>query len=203
MNFNLSEDQIHYQSVARDFAARELAPFAAHWDQDKIFPKDALKKAAELGFGGIYVRDDVGGSGLSRLDGAIVFEELAQGCTSTTAYLTIHNMVNWMIDQFGRDSIRNKYCGELSSGNLFGSYCLTEPNSGSDAASLVTSATKKNRSYILNGAKAFVSGGGKSDVLVVMARTGEAGPKGISAFVVPANTPGIHYGKNEKKLGVE
>jgi alkylation response protein AidB-like acyl-CoA dehydrogenase len=192
MDFNLTEDQLAYQEAARDFAANELAPHATEWDQKKHFPKDVLARA---------VRDDVGGSGLSRLDGVVIFEELAAGCTSTTAYLTIHNMVTWMVDQFAKDEVRKKYCPELCAGRMWGSYCLTEPNSGSDAASLVTSAKRTEKGYVLNGAKAFVSGGGETDVLVVMARTGEAGPKGISAFVVPTTTPGITYGENEKKMG--
>lgn len=201
MDFNLSEEQLAYQATARDFATKEFSPHAGEWDQKKHFPKDVLKRAAELGFGGIYVNPEVGGSGLKRLDGAIIFEELATGCTSSTAYLTIHNMVTWMIDSFGTEAIRKKYCPEMTTGNLWGSYCLTEPGSGSDAASLRTSAVKKGNAYVLNGAKAFVSGGGATDVLVVMARTGDASPKGISSFVVPAATPGISYGENEKKMG--
>lgn len=201
MDFNLTDEQLGYQEVARSFGAKELAPHAASWDQKKHFPKDVLEKAGALGFAGVYVRNDVGGSGLTRLEGAMIFEELAGGCTSTTAYLTIHNMVTWMIDTFGNEATRQKFCPEMTAARQLGSYCLTEPSSGSDAASLLTMAKKKGNVYILNGSKAFVSGGGQTDVLVVMARTGEAGPKGISAFVVPANSKGISYGENEKKMG--
>lgn len=201
MDFNLSDEQLAYQEAARTFAEKELTPNAAEWDQKKHFPKDVITRAAALGFGGIYVRSDVGGSGLKRLDGAIIFEELAAGCTSTAAYLTIHNMVTWMIDSFGTEEIRQKFCPEMAAGTKLGSYCLTEPNSGSDAGSLRTTATKKGAAYLLNGTKAFVSGGGATDTLVVMARTGDASPKGISAFVVPAQTPGISFGENEKKMG--
>jgi alkylation response protein AidB-like acyl-CoA dehydrogenase len=198
MDFNLTEDQIAYQEVARSFAEKELAPHASEWDAKKIFPREAIKKAAESGFCGVYVSEDVGGLGLTRLDAAIIFEELATGCPSTTAYITIHNMVTWMIDEFGSQEVRKKFCPELASGQQFGSYCLTEPGSGSDAASLKTTAVKQEGRYILNGTKAFVSGGGESDVLVVMAKTGE---KEISSFVVPTTFEGISFGENEKKLG--
>lgn len=198
MDFNLTEDQIAFQEVARNFAEKELATHASEWDSKKIFPKDAIKKAAELGFCGLYTREDVGGLGLSRLDAAIIFEELAAGCPSTAAYITIHNMVTWMIDEFGSQELRQKFCPELTAGNMLGSYCLTEPGSGSDAASLKTTAILKNDCYVLNGAKAFVSGGGESDVLVVMTKTAE---KEISCFVVPTTLKGISFGENEKKLG--
>jgi alkylation response protein AidB-like acyl-CoA dehydrogenase len=201
MDFNLSEEQKAYQDAARTFAAKELAPFAQKWDEEKYFPKETLKKAAELGFLGVYTRDDVGGMNLSRLDAAIIFEELAYGCTSTTAYITIHNMVTWMIDTFGSDNLRKEWCPKMVTGEVLGSYCLTEPNAGSDAASLKTRAEKKGDHYIVTGSKAFVSGGGATDVLVVMARTGDDSPKGISSFVIPANSPGISYGENEKKMG--
>lgn len=201
MDFNLSDEQLAYQSAARNFAAKELSPFAGDWDRNKFFPKETLRKAAELGFGGVYINPEVGGSGLKRLDGVIIFEELAFGCTSTTAYLTIHNMVNWMIDSFAKPAVRELWCPEMCAGTKLGSYCLTEPNSGSDASSLRSTAVKNGSHYILNGTKAFVSGGGATDVLVVMARTGDASAKGISAFVVPANSPGISYGENEKKMG--
>jgi alkylation response protein AidB-like acyl-CoA dehydrogenase len=201
MDFNLSEEQKAYQEAARTFAAKELAPNAMKWDEQKIFPKDVLKKAAELGFLGVYTREDVGGMNLSRLDAAIIFEELAYGCTSTTAYITIHNMVTWMIDTFGSEAIRQEWCPQMVTGEVLGSYCLTEPNSGSDAASLKTRAEKRGDHYILSGSKAFVSGGGETDVLVVMARTGDDSPKGISSFVVPARLEGISYGENEKKMG--
>ncbi len=201
MNFELTDDQKALQEIARNFSEKEMAPHAAKWDQKKIFPKDVIAMAGELGFCGVYTKPDVGGSGLSRLDGTIIFEELAAGCTSTTAYITIHNMVTWMIDSFAKNEVREKYCPELTSGRMLGAYCLTEPNSGSDAASLRTSAVKKGNSYVLNGTKAFASGGGHTDVYVVMARTGEPGPKGISSFVVPAKTAGISYGEPEKKMG--
>jgi alkylation response protein AidB-like acyl-CoA dehydrogenase len=201
MNFELTEDQKAYQEAARQFAEKELAPHAAHWDQKKIFPKDVIRKAAELGFGAIYVRDDVGGSNLKRLDAAIIFEELAAGCPSTTAYITIHNMVAWMIDRFGSEALRQEWLPKMATCEVLGSYCLTEPNSGSDAASLKTRAEKKGDKYVLTGTKAFVSGGGETDVLIVMARTGDESPKGISSFVVPTNLKGISYGENEKKMG--
>ena len=201
MDFNLNDDQLAIVEAARIFSKNELAPHAGHWDQKKIFPKDVIRKAAEMGFCGIYTREDVGGAGMKRLDAALIFEELAAGCTSTTAYLTIHNMVSWMIDSFGKESVRTHYCPKMATAEMLGSYCLTEPNSGSDAASLRTKAEKKGDKYVLTGTKAFVSGGGETDVLVVMARTGVDGPKGISSFVVPANSKGISFGENEKKMG--
>ncbi|MBS1982698.1 MAG: acyl-CoA dehydrogenase family protein [Bdellovibrionales bacterium] len=201
MDFELSEEQVAIQDMARQFAAKELAPNAAKWDQTKHFPVDVIKRAAELGFCGVYTRTDVGGAGLTRTDAAIMFEELAGGCTSTTAFITIHNMVTWMIDTFASEELRHEWCPKLTSGQALGSYCLTEPDSGSDAASLKTRAEKKGDKYILNGTKAFVSGGGAGDVMVVMARTGDNTPRGISAFVVPAQAKGIAYGENEKKMG--
>ncbi len=201
MDFDLTEEQRAYQEAARQFAEKELAPHAAEWDQKKHFPKEVLKHAGDLGFGGVYVRPDVGGSGLKRLDGVIIFEELATGCPSTAAFLTIHNMVNWMVDSFATEKLRQEWCPKLCAATHLGSYCLTEPGAGSDAGSLTTSAVKKGDNYILTGTKAFVSGGGATDVLVVMARTGAPGPKGISTFVVPANSPGISFGENEKKMG--
>lgn len=201
MNFILTENQRAFQDAARSFAEIELAPFASEWDAKKIFPREAIHKAGELGFCGIYTREDAGGLGLSRLDAAIIFEELAAACPSTTAYITIHNMVTWMVDAFAQPEIRSRYCPKLASSELLGSYCLTEPGSGSDAGSLKTSAVKKGDTYVLNGTKAFISGAGESDLLIVMARTGEPGPKGISAFIVDAKTKGISYGENEKKLG--
>lgn len=201
MDFNLTEEQKAYQEAARTFARAELEPFAAKWDEEKHFPKDVIKKAAEMGFCGVYIRDDVGGMNLSRLDAAIIFEELSYGCTSTTAYITIHNMVTWMIDGFGNEKLRQEWCPQMVGAEKFGSYCLTEPNAGSDAASLKTKAEKKGDCYILNGSKAFVSGGGETDVLVVMCRTGDDTPRGISALVVPTNLEGVSYGENEKKMG--
>jgi alkylation response protein AidB-like acyl-CoA dehydrogenase len=198
MDFNLTENQIAFQEVARSFAQKELAVHASEWDAKKIFPKETIRKAAESGFCGVYVKEDVGGLNLSRLDAAIIFEELAAGCPSTTAYITIHNMVTWMIDEFGSPELREKFCPELTSGQKLGSYCLTEPGSGSDAASLKTTAIKNNNHYLLNGTKAFVSGAGETDILIVMTKTAE---KEISSFVVPSTLKGISFGENEKKLG--
>ncbi|WP_138379041.1 isobutyryl-CoA dehydrogenase [Luteithermobacter gelatinilyticus] len=201
MDFSLTEEQRAIQDMARDFAEREFAPHAAKWDETHHFPEDKLKQAAELGLAAIYVREDVGGSGLDRLDAAIIFEELSKGCTSTAAFLSIHNMVTWMIDRYGSDELRRKYCPGLAKFDLVGSYCLTEPGSGSDAAALKTRAVRDGDHYVLNGSKAFISGGGRSDVYVVMVRTGEDGPKGISALVVEKETPGLSFGAQEKKLG--
>lgn len=201
MHFELTEDQRAIQDVARRFARERMRPGAPKWDEEKIFPIDELREAAALGFGGIYVRDDVGGSGLTRLDAALVFEELAAGCTSTAAYISIHNMAAWMIDRFGSDSLRQKHLPALCSMEHFASYCLTEPNAGSDAASLQTKAVDAGDHYILNGTKAFISGGGRSDVYVSMVRTGEPGPKGITCLLVESGTPGMSFGAQERKLG--
>ncbi|MDO8607641.1 MAG: isobutyryl-CoA dehydrogenase [Phaeospirillum sp.] len=201
MDFGLSEDQEAFRRAARDFAEGEMAPHAALWDEDGIFPEDALRKAAGLGFAGIYVQDDVGGSALSRLDAALIFEELAAACPSTAAYISIHNMASWMIDSFGDDEQRRRWLPDLATMHHFASYCLTEPGAGSDAASLRTKAERDGDHYILNGTKAFISGGGRSDIYVVMVRTGGPGPKGISCMVVEAGTPGLSFGKQEKKLG--
>lgn len=201
MDFELNEDQIAFADLARNFAKKEFEPNAAHWDEEQIFPVEALKKAGELGLCGLYAPDDIGGLGLSRLDASIIFEELAMGCTSTTAFLTIHNMVAWMIAKFGNAETREHWCPGLTAGDIFGSYCLTEPNAGSDAGSLKTSAKREGDDYLINGSKIFISGAGETDVLIVMARTGEAGPKGISAFAVDAKTNGISYGRKEQKMG--
>lgn len=201
MNFDLSEDQRAFQQAARSFAAAEMAPNAAHWDQECIFPIDVIKKAGELGFCGIYTPEDAGGLGLSRLDASIVFEELAYACPSTAAYITIHNMACWMVASWGTASVRNEWSVSLASGQKLASYCLTEPNAGSDAASLKTRAELIDGQYCLNGAKAFISGAGSTDLLVVMARTGADGAGGISAFAVPADTAGITYGRCEQKMG--
>ncbi|XP_070808410.1 isobutyryl-CoA dehydrogenase, mitochondrial [Pituophis catenifer annectens] len=197
----LTEEQQEFQKVAFDFAAKEMAPHMAEWDEKEIFPVETLRKAAQLGFGGIYVKPDVGGSGLSRLDTSVIFEALSTGCVSTTAYISIHNMCAWMIDTFGNEEQRLKFCPSLCSMEKFASYCLTEPGSGSDAASLLTSAKKRGDVYILNGSKAFISGGGAADLYVVMCRTGGAGPKGISCLVLEKGTPGLSFGKKEKKVG--
>lgn len=201
MDFNFNEDQRAIQEMARSFAENEFAPHAERWDREHIFPEDALRRAAALGFAGIYIGEDVGGSALTRLDAAIIFEELSRGCTSTAAYLSIHNMATWMIDNFGSEDLRRKYCPELTAMGYFASYCLTEPGAGSDAGSLRTKAARDGDHYILNGAKAFISGGGRADVYVVMVRTGVAGPKGISTIVVENGTPGLSFGAQEKKMG--
>jgi len=201
MNFNLSEEQLAFQSLARDFAQKELQDQAAKWDEKKIFPKEVVKKSAEMGFCGLYLKEDVGGIGCSRLDTAIIFEELAKACPSTTAYISIHNMVAWMIDEFGNETVRKKFVPKMTQGEWLGSYCLTEPWSGSDAAGLRATAKKQGNKWLLNGTKAFVSGAGDTEVLVVMVRTGEPGPKGISSFVVPTDVKGVSYGKNESKMG--
>lgn len=201
MQFDLSEEQRAFRDMAQDFARNEMAPQAAKWDEEKIFPEETLRKAAALGFGGIYVRDDVGGSGLSRLDAAVIFEELAGGCTSTAAYISIHNMACWMIDHFGSDDTRRAFLPRLTSMEHFASYCLTEPSAGSDAAALKTRADRDGDEYVLNGTKAFISGGGRSDVYVVMCRTGGEGAGGISTLVVPSDTTGLSFGAQERKMG--
>jgi alkylation response protein AidB-like acyl-CoA dehydrogenase len=201
MAFELSEDQRLIQKTARDFATAKLAPFAAKWDEEETFPVPAMREAAELGFAGIYVKGDVGGSELTRLDAALIFEELSAGCTSTAAYISIHNMASWMIDRFGSDEQRRKWLPKLTTMQLIASYCLTEPGSGSDAASLKTKALRDGDHYVLNGAKAFISGAGVSDVYVCMVRTGADGPKGISCLVVEKGAKGLSFGKNERKMG--
>ncbi|EGQ7816894.1 acyl-CoA dehydrogenase family protein [Vibrio parahaemolyticus] len=201
MDFELNEDQRAFADTAQQFSLERLAPMAAEWDEKQIFPKDVLREAGELGFLSLYTPEEHGGLGLSRLDASIVFEQLSMGCTSTTAFMTIHNMVSWMVASFATEDVRAKYCPKLVTGEWLGSYCLTEPNAGSDAASLTTTASKKGDTYVLNGGKAFISGAGETDVLVVMARTGEAGVKGVSAFVVPAQADGISYGRKEPKMG--
>ncbi|EKO3803467.1 acyl-CoA dehydrogenase family protein [Vibrio harveyi] len=201
MDFELNEDQRMFADTAQQFAAERLAPMAAEWDEKHIFPKDILREAGELGFLSLYTPEEQGGLGLSRLDASIIFEQLSMGCTSTTAFMTIHNMVTWMVASFATDEVKDAFCLKLITGEFLGSYCLTEPNAGSDAASLTTSATKQGDNYILNGGKTFISGAGDTDVLVVMARTGDAGAKGVSAFVVPADADGISYGRKEPKMG--
>lgn len=201
MDFNLTDDQQAFVDTAKAFAEKELAPFAAEWDETSHFPLEVFKKAGEMGFMGMYTPEEAGGFGMSRLDSALIFEQLAMGCTATTAMMTIHNMVSWMIGSFAKPEVIEQWVPELVTGEKLGSYCLTEPGSGSDAASLRTTAKKDGDEYVLNGSKMFISGAGSTDVLVVMARTGEAGPKGISAFVVPADAAGISYGKKEAKMG--
>lgn len=201
MNFELTEDQQAFVDTAKAFADKELAPNAAKWDEEHYFPVEVFRKAGEMGFMGMYTPEEAGGFGMSRLDSALIFEQLAGGCTATTAMMTIHNMVTWMIGSFGQQSVIDQWVPELVTGEKLGSYCLTEPGSGSDAASLRTSAKKDGDEYVLNGSKMFISGAGETDVLVVMARTGEDGPKGISAFAVPADAKGVIYGKAEDKMG--
>jgi len=201
MDFALNEDQVAIQDAARAFAEGQLAPHSAVWDENKHFPVDTLREAAQLGFAGIYVKEDVGGSGLSRLDASIIFEALSYGDVPVAAYLTIHNMASWMIDRFGSDDLRKRYLPRLTTMELIASYCLTEPGSGSDAANMRTTAKLDGDHYVLNGGKAFISGGGVSDIYVVMARTGGDGAKGVSAFVVEKGTEGLSFGANERKMG--
>ena len=201
MDFTLSNDQIAIQDAARAFADAELAPHSARWDEEKHFPVDVIRKAAGLGFAGLYVQEDVGGSALSRLDAAIVFEELSRGDVSTAAFISIHNMASWMIDRFGSEALRAKYLPRLTSMELIASYALTEPGSGSDAAAMRSTARREDGEWVLDGSKAFISGGGVSDLYVCMVRTGGEGTSGISAIVVEKGTPGLSFGANERKMG--
>jgi len=201
MDFSLSEDQRAIEDAARAFADAELAPNSARWDEEKHFPVEVMRRAAELGFAGIYIQEDVGGSALGRLDAAIIFEELSRGDVATAAFISIHNMASWMIDKYGSDELRQRYLPRLTTMELIASYCLTEPGSGSDAAGLRTRAERDGDHYVLNGSKAFISGAGASDIYVVMARTGVEGPKGISTFVVENGTPGLSFGAQERKMG--
>ncbi|GBL02739.1 acyl-CoA dehydrogenase family protein [Glaciecola sp. KUL10] len=201
MNFELNEDQKAFAETAKQFADQALAPYASKWDREHIFPVDTIKEAGELGFCGLYTPESEGGLGLSRLDSSIIFEQLATGCTATTAMLTIHNMATWMLATWGTSDAKHTWMERLVTGDALASYCLTEPDAGSDAGSLRTSARKQGDEYIINGAKVFISGAGSTQVLIVMARTGGAGPSGVSAFVVPADAQGIEYGKAEEKMG--
>ncbi len=201
MDFGLSEEQQLIQDTARQFAADCFAPNAEKWDAESHFPEVELRAAAALGFAGIYIGEDVGGAGLTRLDAALIFEELAAGCPSTAAYISIHNMASWMIDRFGNNEQRRRWLPKLCAMEHFASYCLTEPGAGSDAAALRTRAVRDGDHYVLNGSKAFISGGGRSDIYVVMARTGDDGARGISTFVIEAGTPGLSFGAQEKKMG--
>jgi len=206
MDFGLSDEQAAFRDAARAFADRELAPEAARWDAEQIFPKEAMRRAGELGFMSLYTPVADGGLGLTRLDSSIVIEELARGCTSTTAFMTIHNMALWMIATFGHERLKAEWCPKLATGEKLASYCLTEPGAGSDAASLKTVARACGDGYRLSGAKAFISGAGETDVLVVMARVADAngvreGASGISSFVVPADARGVSYGRKEQKMG--
>ena len=197
----MDDDDKIIVDAAYDFAAKRLAPKALEWDAQHHFPKDVLREAAGMGMGAIYVSEDVGGSGMRRLDGVRIFEQLARGCPAVAAYLSIHNMCVWMIDEFGTDAQRQQWIPPLASMEHFASYCLTEPGAGSDAAALRTKAVRDGADYVLTGTKQFISGGGRSDVYVVMARTGDSGPKGISAFLVPADAEGLSFGPNEDKMG--
>ncbi len=201
MDFNLTDEQVAFCDLASQFAQQELAPHAADWDQHAHFPVDVIKAAGKLGLLSLYSSDSIGGLGLSRLDASLVFEQLAMGCTATTAYLTIHNMVTWMVGEFGNNELKHSWGAKLASGEKLASYCLTEPGAGSDAASLKTRAEKDGGEYSINGSKLFISGAGSTDLLLVMARTGGEGAKGVSAFAIPADTPGINYGRKEDKMG--
>lgn len=201
MDFELNEEQRLLVDSARAFATRELAPHAADWDREQHFPLEVIRRAAEQGYLALYIGEDDGGLGLSRLTSSLIFEQLAAGCVATTAYLTIHNMATWMLASFADAALKAQYLPGLTSGELLASYCLTEPDAGSDAAHLRTRARREGEEYVLDGSKCFISGAGSTDVLIVMARTGEDGAKGISCFLVPANTPGVKYGRNEDKMG--
>src|SRR3978361_630122 len=199
--FALNEDQIAVRDIAREFAAEKIAPHAVRWDEDKVFRVDVVREAAALGIGGVYIRDDVGGSGLTRFDAALIFEALAQGCPTVSAFISIHNMASWMIDAYGNDTQRHKWLPKLCTMELLASYCLTEPGAGSDAAALRTRAEIDGDHYVLNGQKQFISGAGAPDIYVVRARTGKDGAGGISTIVVEAGTPGLSFGANERKMG--
>ncbi len=201
MNFNLTEEQIAFKQIAREFAKHEMAPYAKEWDEKHIFPKATLRHAASLGLAAICVREEMGGTQLTRLDSAVIFEELATACPSTAAYLSIHNMVAWLMDTFANETLRKLWLPKLASMELFTSYCLTEPDSGSDASSLKTTAVREKNEYVLNGAKAFISGGSVSDLYVCMVRTGGEGHKSISCVLVEKGTPGLSFGKQEIKIG--
>ncbi len=201
MTTRLTEEQVMIQDMAKRFAADRLAPFTSEWDETKHFPVDVIKDTAELGFAGIYVNENVGGSALGRLDAALIFEQLSYGDVSTAAFISIHNMASWMIDRFGNEAQRKHWVPKLTSMDLVASYCLTEPGSGSDAAAMKTTATRDGDEYVITGSKQFISGAGTSDVYVLMARTGDDGARGVSAFIVPLGTPGLSFGADEKKMG--
>ncbi|KJC59077.1 acyl-CoA dehydrogenase [Bradyrhizobium sp. LTSPM299] len=201
MQFALNEDQIAVRDMARAFAAEKIAPYALEWDETKHFPVDVMREAASLGIGGIYIRDDVGGSAMTRFDAALIFEALATGCPTTSAFISIHNMASWMIDAFGNDTQRHRWLPKLCTMELLASYALTEPGAGSDAAALRTRAVRDGDHYVLNGQKQFISGAGSTDLLVAMVRTGGDGPGGISTIVIDGKTPGVSFGANERKMG--
>jgi alkylation response protein AidB-like acyl-CoA dehydrogenase len=201
VDFSLSSEQQSFQELARNFSKEQLAPYAFAWDRDEVFPVPILRKAAELGFASLLIKESQGGAGLKRLDSVLIFEELAKGCVSTTAYLSVHNMVGYLINRFGNSSQHQKWLPKLTSMEWLSSYCLTEPNSGSDAASLQTKAVREGDNYVVSGTKAFISGGGVSDLYLCMVRTGEPGPKGITALVVEKGATGLSFGKREEKMG--
>src|SRR2546429_4820094 len=201
MHFALNEDQSAVRHMAREVAAERIGSPGVPWDDEKQFPVDVMREAAQLGIGGVYIRDDVGGSALTRFDAALIFEALALGCPTVSAFISIHNMASWMIDAFGNDTQRKKWLPKLCTMELLASYCLTEPGSGSDAAALRTRAVRDGDHYVLNGQKQFISGAGKGDIYVVMVRTGSDGPGGISALVIEGDTPGLSLGANERKMG--
>ncbi len=201
MEFTLNEEQAAIVEMVRDFAESEIAPFALDWDRDKHFPVDVLRKGGELGLGGICVSDELGGAGLSRLDAVLIFEALARACPTISSYISIHNMCAWMIDRFGAAELRQQWLPDLVGMQKLASYCLTEPGAGSDAAALKTRASREGDHYVLNGQKQFISGAGAADLYLVMARTGGAGPKGVSALLVPSDVPGLSFGANERKMG--
>ena len=199
--FELNEDQRAIQEMTAAFAAEKVAPFALEWDRERHFPSDIIRETGALGFGGIYIAEDVGGSGLGRLDAVLIFEALAAACPGFSSMISIHNMAGWMIDTFGSDEQRRRFLPKMTSLEWLASYCLTEPGSGSDAAALKTRAVRDGDDYVLNGTKQFISGAGESDIYVVMARTGEDGPKGVSTFVVTGDAPGLKFGPAENKMG--
>ena len=201
MDFALNADQVAIWDAAKSFADAELAPHSARWDEEHHFPIEVMRKAAELGFAALYVREDVGGSALSRLDATLVFEALSYGDVTTAAFISIHNMASWMIDRYGSEALRRRFLPRMATMDLIGSYCLTEPGSGSDAAALRTTARLDGEHYVLNGSKAFISGAGSSDVYVVMVRTGGQGAKGVSTLVVENGTLGLSFGALERKMG--
>ena len=201
MNYELTEEQSAFQEVAGKFSAAAMAPHAAKWDAEHVFPKDLLVEAGAMGFLGLYAPSDAGGSELGRLESTLVIEELAAGCTSTAAFISIHNMAFNMLARYGTEALKSEWCETLATGRKLVSYCLTEPGAGSDAASLATRAIKQGSDFVINGSKCFISGAGDTDLLITMVRTGGAGPKGISCIAIPADAEGIHYGKPEEKLG--
>jgi alkylation response protein AidB-like acyl-CoA dehydrogenase len=199
--YDLTDEQRQIQEMAQAFTADAITPHAAEWDEKHIFPRDTIRAAAELGFGAIYVSEESGGIGLGRLEAALIMEAMAYGDPSTSAFISIHNMASWMIDRFGADTVKQKYLPSMVTMERMGSYCLTEPASGSDAAALKTRAVKDGDHYVVSGSKAFISGGGENEIYVVMARTGQEGPKGISCLVVEKDMPGVSFGAQERKLG--